>query len=46
MKCDGTEGAYCNNGFDSAAAILTHLLTNIPATGIDTLGAKDYDYLE
>ena len=34
----------CNNGFDSAGKILSHLLTNIPETGMTALAPKDHDW--
>ena len=33
-----------NCGYDAAGKILTHLLTNIPATGIDKLAPKELDF--
>lgn len=41
--CDGTGGYLCNNGYDSAGKILSHLLTNIEG-GIEKLAPKDYDF--
>ena len=37
-SCDGSAEEFrCNNGFDSAGKILSHLLTNIPATEMTSL---------
>lgn len=42
--CDGTGEFLCNNGYDSAGKILSHLLTNIPGSGVSELAPKDYDF--
>ena len=40
-ECDGSF-YLCNNGFDSTGKILSHLLTNIPETGMTSLAPKEY----
>ena len=44
--CSTMEGGGfpCNNGFDTTGKILTHLLTNIEATGLSALEEKDYEW--
>lgn len=43
----GPDGEFpCNNGNDIAGKILTHLMTNIPAFGVDAIEAKDADWKE
>ena len=42
--CSTMEHYPCNGGFDTTGKILSHLLTNIPGSGVSSLAAKDYDW--
>ena len=42
--CSKMENYPCNGQFDTTGKILSHLLTNIPAAGVETLADKDYDW--